>query len=84
MNNSKEDIMNGIKAMLVILAMCMIVDGMSTDTKASSDAKECAEYTRMMSSRLAKQGYVSIVVDCKRRVVTKKLKAWEVEYDYAR
>ena len=75
--------MNGLKAMLVLLAMCMIVDGMSTDGRAEEE-KKCAEYTEYMSEKLGKQGYVSVVVDCKERRVIKKLKAWEVSYGYTK
>lgn len=65
--------MNALKSVLILLAMVMIVDGMSRDGKAESIEKsKCERFTEVMSERYARIGYNSITVDCKRLVVVDK------------
>jgi len=73
--------MNALKSIIVLLAMIIIADGMHTDSSAAEEEKACAKYTEQMLQLAKKDGYISIVVDCKTRRVTKKLKRWEVYRD---
>lgn len=75
--------MNGLKAMLVLLAMVMMVDGISRDGQAKDKAEaiKCAEYTEYMAELAAKDGYVGITVNCKTKQVVSKKRAWEVRYE---